>query len=58
VAESYMDGDWESPDVTSFLELFVVNSAIGERIAGGASWTRQPMFFFSCSRFIVKPGAV
>lgn len=38
VAESYMDGDWESPDVTSFLELFVVNSAVGERIAGGASW--------------------
>jgi cyclopropane-fatty-acyl-phospholipid synthase len=38
VAESYMDGDWESPDVTSFLELFVVNSAIGERVAGGANW--------------------
>ncbi|RUU06692.1 class I SAM-dependent methyltransferase, partial [Mesorhizobium sp. M7A.T.Ca.TU.009.01.3.2] len=38
VAESYMDGDWESPDVTSFLELFVVNSVIGERIAGGTSW--------------------
>ncbi|MEI5679760.1 MULTISPECIES: cyclopropane-fatty-acyl-phospholipid synthase family protein [unclassified Mesorhizobium] len=38
VAESYMDGDWESPDVTSFLELFVVNSETGERLAGGASW--------------------
>src|SRR6478752_10353703 len=25
VAESYVDGDWESPDVTSFLELFVAN---------------------------------
>jgi len=25
VAESYIDGDWESPDVTAFLELFVVN---------------------------------
>jgi cyclopropane-fatty-acyl-phospholipid synthase len=38
VAESYMDGDWESPDVTSFLELFVVNSEAGEKVAGGASW--------------------
>jgi cyclopropane-fatty-acyl-phospholipid synthase len=38
VAESYMDGDWESPDVTSFLELFVVNGEAGERVAGGAAW--------------------
>ncbi len=38
LAESYMDGDWESPDVTSFLELFVVNSEAGEKIAGGANW--------------------
>ncbi len=38
VAESYMDGDWESPDVTTFLELFVVNTEAGEKVAGGASW--------------------
>lgn len=38
VAESYMDGDWDSPDVTSFLELFVVNSDTGEQVAGGANW--------------------
>ncbi|MEO9339114.1 cyclopropane-fatty-acyl-phospholipid synthase family protein [Mesorhizobium sp. SB112] len=38
VAESYIDGDWESPDVTSFLELFVVNVEAGERVAGGANW--------------------
>ena len=38
VAESYMDGDWDSPDVTAFLELFVVNEEAGERVAGGASW--------------------
>ena len=37
VAESYMDGDWESPDVTSFLELFVVNVEAGERVAGTSS---------------------
>ena len=38
VAESYMDGDWESPDVTAFLELFVINSETGEEVAGGANW--------------------
>lgn len=38
VAESYMDGDWDSPDVTTFLELFVVNTEAGERVAGGANW--------------------
>ncbi len=38
VAESYMDGDWESPDVTSFLELFVINTETGEHVAGGANW--------------------
>jgi cyclopropane-fatty-acyl-phospholipid synthase len=38
VAESYVDGDWESPDVTSFLELFVVNEEEGEKVAGGANW--------------------
>jgi len=38
VAESYMDGDWSSPDVTTFLELFVVNREAGDRVAGGANW--------------------
>jgi cyclopropane-fatty-acyl-phospholipid synthase len=38
LAESYMDGDWESSDVTSFLELFLVNEDQGERLAGGTSW--------------------
>jgi len=37
VAESYMDGDWDSPDVTSVLELFVVNTETGENVAGGSS---------------------
>lgn len=38
VAESYVEGDWESPDVTTFLELFVVNNDATETVAGGASW--------------------
>ncbi|WP_322990829.1 cyclopropane-fatty-acyl-phospholipid synthase family protein [Hoeflea sp.] len=36
VAESYIDGDWESPDVTAFLELFLVNVEVGDTLAGGA----------------------
>jgi cyclopropane-fatty-acyl-phospholipid synthase len=38
MAESYMDGDWDSPDVTAFLELFVVNGEEGEAISSGSSW--------------------
>ena len=38
VAESYFDGDWHSPDMTSFLELFVVNTEQGDTLAGGANW--------------------
>ena len=38
VAESYIDGDWTSPDITAFLELFLVNQDMGEKLAGGASW--------------------
>jgi cyclopropane-fatty-acyl-phospholipid synthase len=34
VAESYMDGDWDSPDVTAFLELFTVNMDAGNALAG------------------------
>ncbi len=33
-----MDGDWSSPDVTTFLELFLVNQEMGEKLAGGANW--------------------
>ena len=36
VAESYIDGDWESPDVTAFLELFLVNVEVGDNLASGA----------------------
>ncbi|WP_421849028.1 class I SAM-dependent methyltransferase [Oricola sp.] len=32
VGESYMDGDWESPDVTEFLELFVANESLGYQV--------------------------
>jgi cyclopropane-fatty-acyl-phospholipid synthase len=35
VAESYMDGDWESPDAGTFLELFLVNTQVGQGYANG-----------------------
>lgn len=35
VAESYMDNDWDSPDVTAFLELFIVNMELGDKYANG-----------------------
>jgi cyclopropane-fatty-acyl-phospholipid synthase len=36
VAESYMDGDWDSPNVGAFLELFLVNAHIGQKFPNGA----------------------
>ncbi len=36
VAESYIDGDWDSPDLTALLELFAVNEGAGQNIARGA----------------------
>ena len=32
LAESYMDGEWDSDDVTTFLELFSVNEALGNEL--------------------------
>ncbi|MFB2602337.1 class I SAM-dependent methyltransferase [Rhizobium phaseoli] len=37
VAETYMDGDWDSPDITAFLELFLVNGEAVHRYAHGKS---------------------
>ncbi|MEO4041204.1 cyclopropane-fatty-acyl-phospholipid synthase family protein [Hoeflea sp. CAU 1731] len=34
VAETYIDGDWDSPDVPTFLELFVVNADMRSHMAG------------------------
>ncbi|KPB01521.1 cyclopropane-fatty-acyl-phospholipid synthase [Ahrensia marina] len=36
VAESYIDGDWHSPDITTFLRLFVVNEEWGNRLASSS----------------------
>ncbi len=38
VAESYMAGEWTSPDVTSFLELFCINHDVLTQKINGAPW--------------------
>ncbi len=35
VAESYMDGDWESPDAGAFLELILVNGHVARSYTNG-----------------------
>jgi len=35
VAESYLRGQWDSPDLTAFLELFCVNQPFLERLLDG-----------------------
>ncbi|MDR7146885.1 cyclopropane-fatty-acyl-phospholipid synthase family protein [Rhizobium sp. BE258] len=35
VAETYMDGDWQSPDITAFLELFLINGEAAEKYSNG-----------------------
>jgi cyclopropane-fatty-acyl-phospholipid synthase len=35
VAETYMDGDWDSPDIAAFLELFLVNDEAIQEYANG-----------------------
>lgn len=38
VGESYMDGDWTSPDVTKFLALFLENEQWGTRLYTANLW--------------------
>jgi hypothetical protein len=35
VGESYMDGDWESPDAGAFLELILVNTNVVRNYTNG-----------------------
>jgi cyclopropane-fatty-acyl-phospholipid synthase len=35
VAETYMDGDWDSPDIVSFLQLFLLNGEAADKYANG-----------------------
>ena len=35
VAESYLRGEWETPDLTGFLYLFCINREMMERVLGG-----------------------
>jgi cyclopropane-fatty-acyl-phospholipid synthase len=35
VAETYMDGDWDSPDIVAFLQLFLLNGDAADKYANG-----------------------
>ncbi|MDM9622179.1 cyclopropane-fatty-acyl-phospholipid synthase family protein [Rhizobium sp. S96] len=35
IAETYMDGDWDSPDISAFLELFLINEDTAQNYANG-----------------------
>lgn len=37
-AESYIDGDWQTPDLTALLNLFIVNRDHIERVVYGSWW--------------------
>jgi cyclopropane-fatty-acyl-phospholipid synthase len=45
VAESYMAGEWASPDVTAFLEFFCVNTEALESVFAGKPLTRVLQWF-------------
>lgn len=40
VAESYMRGDWDTPDLTAFLELFCVNQPVVAELLEKRPWVR------------------
>lgn len=41
VAETYMDGDWDSPDIVSFLQLFLINGEAADQYANGTGGIMQ-----------------
>jgi len=41
IAEAYMDGDWDTPDLTAFLEVFALNAQLLQEFFKGRFWTRQ-----------------
>lgn len=45
VAESYMAGEWSSPDVTSFLELFCINHEVLTQKVNGSALVRTLLRF-------------
>src|SRR5690349_12641285 len=40
VAEAYLRGEWETPDLTGFLYLFCINREMMERVLGGNAVVR------------------
>jgi len=49
--ESYLDGDWSSPDMTTFFELILINSQNMKRALLGKKWVRLASYL----SHILKP---
>lgn len=42
-AEAWMDGEWDSPDLTSVLELLAQNSTVLDQLEKGFKWLNKPL---------------
>jgi len=51
--ESYLDGDWSSPDITEFFELILMNAQVMKEDLLGKKWMR----FASYIAHIMKPNS-
>ncbi|KEY59739.1 cyclopropane-fatty-acyl-phospholipid synthase family protein [Serratia sp. DD3] len=41
-AETWMDGEWDSPDLTSVLEILAQNSTVMDQLENGFKWLNKP----------------
>jgi cyclopropane-fatty-acyl-phospholipid synthase len=54
-AESYLDGDWDTPDLTSVIAWFILNVEHAPTLSGSAKKSGQALFL-NCLRFANRLG--
>ena len=57
LAATYMDGDWESPDLVSLITLGALNEEVLGRTLGGNLWVRSASRLFHALRSNTKRGS-
>ena len=57
VAESYLRGEWETPDLTGFLYLFCINREMMEKVLGGNAIVRWLQVLRHCAPEHVRRAA-
>ncbi|MFV3074240.1 class I SAM-dependent methyltransferase [Niveispirillum fermenti] len=55
--ESYLDGDWTSPDVPALFEMALLNEAELDRAMNGKAWMRAVNFLLHAARPNTKGGS-